>query len=754
MFTEEEIAVFMEELEEKLQVINDNVLLLERDGGSPEVIQEIFRAAHTIKGSSAVMGYEKMSTLTHEIENLFDRLRQGTMAVTETLVDTLFEALDALKLLKEEILAGTDEVDIDPVMEKLRQCQQGCPAPLEGAPGKAAAPEAAAASVTFREEGAPPATPPGENAGTIRGSTPPTASGGMPASFAAGSPLEPASGAASSATSAPVPPAPGEPAGQAPYRLQLTLEEAVEDVIREAEVRGFQAYQVDIGIDQGCQMKGVRAFLIFETLQQTGEIIKSVPAAEDLQEGRYGPGFTVVLITREDAGQIHNLVFSIAEVSSVEVHPIRLQFPEKVQAPGDRVEQAARKEQPANGKSSVKTVRVDVQKLDTLMNLVGELVIDRTRLDRFVEVFESKYGSDDLAENIVEISNHLGQVTNDLQEEIMKARMLPVAQVFNRLPRMVRDLAHKMGKEIDFIIEGRETELDRNVIEVIGDPLIHLLRNAVDHGIEPPEERVRLGKPRAGRVLLKAAYVESHIVITLKDDGRGMDPERIRQKAVEKGLMTREQAARASEREILDLIFTPGFSTAGTVSDISGRGVGMDIVRNQIEQINGSVEFNTAPGKGTTFTIKLPLTLAIIRALMVALGDHVYAFPLTNVVETLSLKPGEIRRVRHAEVIVVRGHVLPLVRLAHLFQEKSREEGKLSVVILGSGDRKVGVVVDRLIGEQEIVIKSLGSYLGQVPGLSGATILGDGRVALIVDARGIVKDAGVEEVIYEVHRAG
>ncbi|RKO66879.1 chemotaxis protein CheA [Desulfofundulus salinus] len=730
MFTEEEVAVFLEELEEKLQVINDNVLILEREGGNPEVIQEIFRAAHTIKGSSAVMGYEKMSTLTHEIENLFDRLRQGEMEVSETLVDVLFEALDTLKLLKDEITGPAGEVDVSAVIEKLRVCQLTCGAGGPGgAPAGGGTVPAPAKMSDSRELGDTPTPAQGTGSDLL-----------LPVGQVAGT------AAGLSAT--------GTFNGYQTYHLTLELEDAVEEVVREAEVRGFQAYQVDIGIDQGCQMKGVRAFLIFETLQQIGEVIKSVPPAEDLQEGRFEHGFTVVLLTKEDAGQVHDLVFSIAEVSSVEVRPVRLQSGEKIPAPDAATGRAVKKEPAPPGKGNVKTVRVDVQKLDTLMNLVGELVIDRTRLDRFVEVFESRYGSDDLVENIVEISNHLGQVTSDLQEEIMKARMLPVAHVFNRLPRMVRDLAHKMGKEIDFIIEGRETELDRNVIEVIGDPLIHLLRNAVDHGIEPPEERVRLGKPRTGRLLLKAAYVESHIVITLSDDGRGMDPDKIRQKAVEKGLMTPEQAARAGDREILDLIFTPGFSTAGTVSDVSGRGVGMDIVRNQIEQINGSVEFTTAPGRGTTFTIKLPLTLAIIRALMVTLGDHVYAFPLTNVLETLTLKPGEIRRVRHAEVIVVRGQVLPLVRLAHLFQEKSKEEGKLSVVILGSGDKKVGVVVDRLIGEQEIVIKSLGGYLGQVPGLSGATILGDGKVALIVDARGIVKDAGVEEISYEVSRAG
>ncbi len=700
MFTDEEISIFFEELEEKLQVISDNLLLMEKEGASPEVIQEIFRAAHTIKGSSAVMGYEKISGLTHEIENIFDRLRQGSLAVNKALVDTLFEALDTLRMLKKEVMEhGQESTGINRIITALRERTAGC----------AKAPAAGGAAEKEVSTVLPPA---------VRSEEKNTA-----------------------------------PAGGGGYQFTggVELNDIEESMVREAEVRGYQAYWLEIGIDQACQMKAARAFLIFETLQQVGEIMKSVPPAEDLQDGKYDRGFGVLVFTQEDAGQIKNLVFSIAEVTDVKIIPVR-SFPPAAASGSGFGEGAAagagRRERAAEqSKENIKTVRVDVQKLDTLMNLVGELVIDRTRLDRFVDVFESRYG-DELAENILEISSHLGQVTNSLQEEIMKARMLPVAYVFNRLPRMVRDLAHKMGKEVDFVIEGRETELDRNVIEVIGDPLIHLLRNSVDHGIEPPEERVRLGKPRAGKLLLKAAYVEGQIEITLADDGRGMDPALMRKKAVEKGLLTPEAAARLTDREALDLIFLPGFSTSADVSDISGRGVGMDIVRNQIEQINGSVDYVSAPGAGTTFTIKLPLTLAIIRALMVGLGEQVYAFPLTNVVETLALKPGEIRRVRHSEVIVVRGHVLPLIRLAHLFNQESSPGERIFVVVLGSAEKKVGVVVDRLIGEQEIVIKSLGGYLGQVNGLSGATILGDGSVALIVDARSIVKEGGAEGAVY------
>ncbi len=685
MFSDVEMVVFMEELEEKIQSINDNVLLLEKYGGSPEVIQEIFRAAHTIKGSSAVMGFEKMAGLTHEIENIFDRLRQGTMQVNTFLVDILFEALDKLKMLKDEITRGADDVQVENILLKLRSIQ---------------------------------------------------AAGGAEV------------------------PAGREADGGAGLVLSTETPDQLDDVVmatvREAEVRGFQAFWVFVAIDSGCQMKNVRAFLIFETLQQTGEIIHSNPPAEEIQDGKYDQGFSLVFITKEDMGQVKNLLMSIAEVNTVEIVQLDSRevngFQEesdedgREEAKNDGVQRAA-----AGGadKTTIKTVRVDVQKLDTLMNLVSELVIDRTRLDRFVDVFESKYGSDDLVENIVEISNHLGQITTDLQDEIMKARMLPVATVFNRLPRMVRDIAQKLGKEIDFVVEGKETELDRNVIEVIGDPLIHLIRNAIDHGIESPEERRRLGKPGKGRVVLKASYVESHIVITLTDDGRGMELEKIKKKALERGVVRPDVLARMSEREAMDLIFMPGFSTAEEVSDVSGRGVGMDIVKSQIEQINGTVEYSSEVGRGTIFQIKLPLTLVIIRALMVGMGDQVYAFPLSNVMETLAIKESDIKIIRHSEVIVVRGSVLPLLRLANLFQiDSERGNGKLYVVVLGSGNRRVGVVVDRLIGEQEIVIKSLGRYLGQMTGLSGATILGDGRVALIIDAKGIVKDAGKEELAY------
>ncbi len=681
MYGDVEMMVFMEELEEKIQSINDNVLLLEKSGDSPEVIQEIFRAAHTIKGSSGVMGFEKMMNLTHEIENLFDRLRQGTMKVSTSLVDILFESLDYLKLLKDEITGDAKDVSVTGITEKLQAFQ------------------AAGAGEEVDDRDLGESVEPAVSAGLING--------------------------------------------------------VIIDLIKEAELRGFQVYQVTVRVSKDCQMKNVRAFLVFEGLQQAGEILNSTPSAEDIQDGKYDDSFTLVYISQEDVDQIKNTVMSISEIDSVDIqyidsNEISVAEESKGTEPIQReVKADSSSLAPASlEKTTIKTVRVDVQKLDTLMNLVSELVIDRTRLVRFVDIFENKYGSEELVENINEISSHLGQITTDLQEEIMKARMLPVSTVFSRMPRMVRDIAQKLGKEIEFIVEGQETELDRNVIEVIGDPLIHLIRNSIDHGIEAPEERVEIGKTRSGVVKLKASYVESHIVITISDDGKGIDVERIKKIAMDKGLLKSDALERMNDQEILDLIFEAGFSTVDIVSDVSGRGVGMDIVRSQIEQINGTVEYSTEVGKGTVFQIRLPLTLVIVKALMVGMADSVYAFPLPNVMETLSIDESEIKLVGQSEVIVVRGNVLPLLRMSDLFMDRSeREDEKLYVVVLGFGNRRVGVIVDRLLGEQEIVIKTLGSYLGQITGISGATILGDGRVALIIDAKGIIKDSK-EELAY------
>lgn len=688
MFSDTEIGVFLDELDEQIQCINENLLIMEKEGAKPEALQDIFRAAHTIKGSSAAVGYEKIASLTHEMENLFDQLRKGALPLSSFLVDTLFMSLDTLYKLREEITGKEVEYDLGQVVDSIKQCLN---------PGRVPASE------DVRDKG------------------------------------------------------PEDLNQQAQWR-RSTLETAEEEVLMEAELRGFKPYWVDIEIDLGCQMKSIRAFLVFEALHQAGEVIKSYPPAEDIQEGCFNDGFRVLLLTIEDPDRISNLLMTISEVTKATLEKITLNYEvnnHKEEIPGpdkdpdkDIEGKAARADH--SEIKAAQTVRVDVQKLDNLMNLVGELVIDRTRLTRFMEIFKDQQGtsSGELVESLNEISSHLGQITSDLQEQIMKARMLPVAQVFNRFPRLVRDLTQKLGKKINFIVKGHETELDRSIIEIIGSPLIHLIRNAVDHGIEKPEERIKMGKNAEGTLELKASCIENHIVITVMDDGRGIDPGIMKAKALEKGLIDQEAAGRMSDREALDLIFVAGFSTSSEVNDLSGRGVGMDIVRSQIEQIDGIVNITSTVGAGTTFTIKLPLTLAIIRSLMVSLENEQYALPLANVVEAMLVPAREIKKVKQSEVILVRGHTLPLVRLSDIFGlQGGADPDRLFVVILGVEDKKAGFVVDKLLGESEIVIKSLGDYIGKVPYISGATILGDGKVALIVDARSLVKEIWFDDLI-------
>ena len=710
MFSDEEIGVFIDELDEKIQVMNDGFLALERDGENPQIIQEIFRAAHTVKGSSAIMGYEQMSKLTHEMENLFDRIRQGEVRISPEMIDVLFEGLDTLKALRDQVTgAGMQEGAVDP-------------------------------SIFTRLQGFIHAKGGNDNAlpgtQTVIPPAPPTA--------------KPTSGTTAGSLSGDQPPLP-----------QIVLDLMELEIIAEAVQMGQNVYRIGIRIDSGCQMKSVRAFLIFQRLEECGEVIQCAPPAEMIQDGKYDAGFEVLIIARDDRDYIKNFLMTIAEVTEVTIEPVvapsgakpeedptgtAKPMPQPVVLPtsGSRSQPEVSKDKtqvspvPAAERKSVKTVRIDVQKLDSLMNLVGELVIERTRLDRFANIMGVRLESDEMIDTMNEISNHLGQVTSDLQDEIMKARMLPISQVFNRFPRMVRDLAHKLDKEINLVIEGRDTELDRNVIEVISDPLIHMIRNAIDHGIELREERLAAGKPEAGTLLLRAFHHENHIVIRVQDDGRGLNINGIKAKAIENGLVKADVANRLSDQEIINFSFTPGFSTAAEVSDLSGRGVGLDVVKTQIEQVNGSVEIESTPGQGTSCTIKLPLTLAIIKALMVALGDHVYAFPLGHVVETVQISREEIQLVKHSEVVVVRGMVLPLVRLSKIFDQPASDAEKIYVVIVGTSENQVGVIVDHLIGEQEIVIKSLGVHLGRIAGISGATILGDGRVSLIVDVRALV----------------
>ncbi|KKM12375.1 chemotaxis protein CheA [Clostridiales bacterium PH28_bin88] len=667
------LGVFLDETEEQLQEMDQAILLLEQDRNNTGLLNKIFRAAHTIKGSSASMGFDEIATLTHDMENVLDKLRHQELEVSREIIDLLLACLDHLRVLKNRVASSVEvEVDVNPLIRRLK----------------------AAAS----QELAPVAA-------TID--------------------MAPA----------------------------VELDDVEQNVVRAAEVKGYRVYHVAITIEPGCLMKSARAYIVFNNLKDIGEVIKTIPSTEEIEAEKFEDRFELVIITREDADTVANVVKSISEIAAVTVTPVTLEG-ESDSAAGKSITEDGPAELKADTGSGerqerklAQTVRVDVQRLENLMNLVGELVIDRGRLAQVGSHLKNRLGSVELVETLEEVSVHIGRITGDLQEEIMKARMFPIEQVFNRFPRMVRDLAQKAGKEVDFVVEGRETELDRTVIEEIGDPLIHLLRNAIDHGIETPEERLKAGKPRHGTVKLRASHQENQIVITVEDDGRGISTAVLKKKAVEKGLLSMEAAARLSEREALGIIFLPGFSTARAVSDVSGRGVGMDIVRAHIERINGTVDTETTGGRGTRFTIKLPLTLAINRSLLVYVGDQVLAFPLANVVEIINVERSQVQRVQQREVVLVRGQVLPLFRLDRVLGFGTGEVAveKFPVVVVGISERRLGFIVDTLIGEQEIVIKSLGDYIGQVPGLAGATIMGDGRVALILDIRGLVGQTGMDK---------
>lgn len=688
------LGIFLDEAEEQIQILDETLVLLEQEGESQELLNKIFRAAHTLKGSSASMGFENMAQLTHAMEGVLDDLRHGNLAVTSEIIDHLLQGLDALKELKNNISAGEENgVDVAPLIANLKNVKNQVVSPPAPAPT------------------AGPAATAGEKETAV-----------IPA--------------------------------KALDSDDLGMDDVEVNVAAAAKANGYNVWHAKVTLSPDCLMKGARAYIVFNNLKDLGEVIKTMPPIDEIEEERFEDSFEFVMVSKSSADTLIDTVKSISEIAAVEVRPVNASL---VAKPVQQVAQDTKSPQPAGGTQkgngsqtqaqpkATQTVRVDVQRLENLMNLVGELVIDRTRLADVNGGLKAKLGAEELLETLEEVTVHVGRIIGDLQEEIMKARMFPIEQVFNRFPRMVRDLAQKAGKEINFIIEGRETELDRTVIEEIGDPLIHLLRNAIDHGIESPENRVKAGKPSTGTVHLRAFHQENQIVITVQDDGKGMDPEVLKAKAVEKGVITLDAVARLSDREAFNLIFAPGFSTAAVVSDVSGRGVGMDIVRAHIEKINGIVEIDSEPGKGTKFTIKLPLTLAINRSLLVYLGGQVFAFPLANVVEIINVDLADIQKVQQRDVVLVRGEVLPLFRLSDVLEYpgNSTAETKLPVVVVGISEKRIGFIVDELIGEQEIVIKSLGEFIGQIPGLAGATIMGDGKVALILDVRGLAGQAGV-----------
>jgi two-component system chemotaxis sensor kinase CheA len=670
--TAEDLQAFLQEAGEHLQLLDEDIVRLEREQANPDLVQEIFRAAHTLKGSSAMLGHARMAQLAHAMESVLDRVRKGALAVTTEVVDALLHSLDALTVLKEELVSpGEAELDIGRIL-----------AELEGVLG----------------------------ADTVAG--PETAASGENVS------------------------------------LELTAEQQAE--LAEWIGADHRALRVRAMLSQDTSWAAVRCYQVLDALRNAGTVVASVPSAEDVEAERAGLVIEAAIVTELDADEVRRLVLDVSEVRSVEIS--EFEFAEQTAPMAEQREasltdgDATLEGLPQDRKARMsQTVRIDVERLDAIMNLIGELVIDRTRIAQIGKMLEVRYREDDVVKALGNAASHAEKIVDELQEVAMKLRMLPIGTVFNSFPRMMRDLAQRMDKQVVFVVEGQDTEIDRTVIDRIRDPLVHLLRNSLDHGLESPSERQAAGKPEQGTVQLKAFHEQGHIVITVEDDGRGIDAQRLRKSAVAKGLISAEAASRMTEAETLELIFMPGASTAAATTEISGRGVGMDIVRSNVAAINGSISVDTALGKGTKITLRLPLTLATLRALLVSVGGTTYAIPLIYVLEAVAMEAGDIHTVGGREVIRLRGEVIPLLHLRSVLNMREAERtqaGQKCVVVARIGDKLVGLAVDSLIELQEIVVKPLGAYIGEVEGVAGASIIGDGRVVLILDAPTLLTLAG------------
>ncbi|MCQ6963235.1 chemotaxis protein CheA [Methanolobus chelungpuianus] len=665
--------IFKAESEEHLQQLNESLLGLEQNPKEIEYINTMFRSAHTLKGMSATMGFSTIAELTHEMENLMDMVRKCQVVVSNSLIDILFECLDTLEALVESVDSG-EEVNISHLQATLAQAMEGTLCAIED------------------------------------------------------------TGAGISELAATIPAAMEVPLAPVPVAgAHIKFSEAETAGIEHALQEECRVLELKVMLDTSCVLKSARSTLVLINLSRIGKIIKCVPSEADLEDEKFDLDFTVVLASKESDAAINGIIRKISEVRDVNITPLYEyegtdhEAAEKEEETGES-RQCSSAVKRSESVKSIQSVRVNIERLDNLMNLVGELIINKIRLNQLASDLNAKSLDESLA--------NLDRLTNEIQNEVMEARMVPIDQVFSRFPRMVRDLAKSEGKQVNLVIEGKEIELDRTVLDEIGDPLVHLLRNAVDHGIEPTEERIRLGKPEAGFVGLSASRQRNSVIIEVEDDGKGMDPAHLRDIAVKKGIMTREEVDKLSDTDALNLIFVAGFSGAKVVTDVSGRGVGMDAVKAKIEALGGTVKVSSVPGQGSSIKLQLPLTVAIIQSLMVTIAGETYAIPLANVVRDVGIKASDIKTIEGKEVILLRGEVLPLLRLRDVLEcpgEAEKKENLIVVVVERMGSN-IGFVVDQLLGQQEVIIKTLDNkLLKNTKGFAGATILGDGSVALILD---------------------
>ena len=691
------LGAFLDEAGDNLKHLDDLILLVESDPANPGAINEIFRSAHTLKGMSATMGFEKMAALTHAIEDMLDGVRKGEYSLRGEDIDLLFRSLDTMQAMVDSIRGGGNDTSVE---------TQELVASIRGAVKADRSPDTA----------------------------------------------------------------------QKTEANQLSGQD--EEWIKEARGLGMNVFEIRVVLSPSCLLKAARAYMVVNRLEETGDLIKTIPPVEALENEQFSDEFRVYYSTGGNAEQVETALSRISELSVVEVRelgiegsspekkreeqprepvasagreqagsqqkpepehepektpqehaaePVELPVAPKLSETPGKPDAAAPKKAAESGKKASQTVRVDIGRLDKMMNLVGELVIGKARIERLAQ--ESRLREFD------EPLSQLGRISSDIQELVTKFRMVPVSFIFERFPRLVRDLSKSLKKEVALVLEGQETELDRTVIDEIGEPMVHLIRNCLDHGIELPEERVKAGKPEKGTITISAYQEGSGVIIQVSDDGHGIDVSKIKAKALRKGIITEEQAETMSEEELLQIILLPGFSLAEKVTDLSGRGVGMDAVKIKVESLGGQFEVHTKLGEGTSVFVRLPLTLAIVVALLIKVGDEIYAIPLESVEETILVKRENVKTVHGTPATLLRGDVLALSDLAAILgtTTQGRDEVEYPVVVVKAGKNKIGFIVDELIGQQEIVIKSLGKFLSKIKGIAGATILGDGNVALILD---------------------
>ena len=724
MDTSQYLDIFLDESKEHLQNLSDQIMDLEQNPENMDTINEIFRAAHSLKGMAGTMGYKRMQTLTHDMENVFSEVRNGTFKVQPGMIDILFKSLDALEEYVNNIQQTTEEGTNDnrDLIDALNSILKN-------------------------------------NGEVVAGGSAPSA----PAAGAAAAPSAPAEK-----------PASGDKGARTERWQGIKVSDTEKMLIDKAHNEGLKVYGVTVYVEEACVLKAARAFLVFKALEKLGEIIVSAPTAQDIEDEKFELTFSLIFISGSTADEIKEAVKSVSEIEeafcaeyagAASAKPAEPEKPAETKpaeegkpavaapapkapaptaAPAPAAKTAAASASSSSNKPAAKpvvnrTVRVDIEKLDNLMNLVSELIIAKNSLISATAADENKGDNGSVNEQI----EYLESVTTNLHESVMKVRMVPIESVVAKFPRMIRDLSKKLGKKMELYMTGEDTELDRTVVDEIGDPLMHMLRNSADHGLEPNDVRVANGKPEVGSIFLDAYQDGNNVVIEVRDDGGGINVEAVRNKAIERGTVTPEQAETMTEKEVIDLLFLPSFSTAKKVSDVSGRGVGLDVVKSKIESLRGEVEVKNSFGEGSSWIIRLPLTLAIIQALMVVIGDEKYAIALGSIQTIEDVLPEDIKLVQAKEVIHIRGTVIPIIRMDKVLEipSKGDEDNKnknLTVIIVKKGDKQAGLVVDELIGQQEVVIKSMGKYIKVPKMISGATILGNGEVALILDTNALI----------------